>query len=181
MSSRCLQDMTSRRLQGMSSRRLEDVLKTYWRYVLKMSWRRLQNQQMFAGLFVLNAHAAVFHSSVYSTLNYIHSNYWIVKRRQTIKQLLKRCFICEYVQGKCSLGPEVPLLPEFRVKCNCSFEFAGVDFAAPIYYKSRYKVCKACILWFTCGVIRAVNIELTKDLGNESLILTFPAGTATLW
>ena len=132
----------------------------------------LKKDSYFAELIVLNAHAAVFHSSVHSGLNYIHSNYWIVKRRQTIKQLLKRCFICEYVQGKSLLIPEVLLLLEFRVKCNRSFESAGVDFAAPIYYKSRYKVYKACILLFTCGVIPAVYIELTKDLGNESLILT---------
>ena len=91
---------------------------------------------------------------------------------QTIKQLLKRCFICEYVQGKSLLGPEVPSLPEFRVKCNRGFEFLGVDFAGPIYYKSSYKVYKAYLLLFTSGVTRAVNIELTKDLGNESLILT---------
>ena len=30
---------------------------------------------------------------------------------------------------------------------------------------------RSIILLFTCGVIRAVNIELTKDLGKESLIL----------
>ena len=104
-------------------------------------------------------------------LNYICSNYWIVKGRQTVRQLLKRCFICNYVQGKSLLGPEVSSLPEFRVKCNHSFEFVGVDFAGPIYYKSRYKVYKAYVLLFRCGVTRAVNIELTKDLGNESLIL----------
>ena len=36
---------------------------------------------------------------------------------------------------------------------------------------SRHKVCKAYIL-FTCGVTRAIiNTELTKNVGNESLIL----------
>ena len=81
------------------------------------------------------------------------------------------CFICKYIQAKYLLGPDIPSLPEFRVKCSHSFEFVGVDFAGPIYYKSRYKVYKAYVLFFTCGVTRAVNIELTKDLGNESLIL----------
>ena len=76
-----------------------------------------------------------------------------------------------YVQGKSLLRPEIPSLPEFCVKCNHSFEFVEVDFAGPIYCKSRYKVYKACMLLFTCDVTRAVNIELTKDLGNESLIL----------
>ena len=60
----------------------------------------LKKNSYFRELIVLNAHAAVFRSGVHSTLNYIHSNYWIVKGRQTIKQLLKRCFIYKYVQGK---------------------------------------------------------------------------------
>ena len=57
----------------------------------------LKKNSYFRELIVLNAHAAVFRSGVHSTLNYIHSNYWIVKGRQTIKQLLKRCFIYKYV------------------------------------------------------------------------------------
>ena len=113
----------------------------------------------------------VFYSGAYSTLNYICSKYLIVKGRQTIKQLLKRCFICENVQGRSLLGPESPSSPEFRVKCNHSFEFVGVNFAGLSCYKSRYKVYKAYILLFKCGVTWAVNVELTKDLGKESLIL----------
>ena len=128
----------------------------------------LKRDSRFTELIVLNAHAAVFHSCVHSTLIYIRSNHWIVNGPQNIKQLLKRYFICKYVQGKSFSRPEVPSLPEFCVKCNHSFEFFGVDFAGLIYYKSRYKVYKAYdVLLFTCGVTRAANIELTKDPGNE--------------
>ena len=110
----------------------------------------LKRDSYFTELIVLNALAVVFHSGVRSTLNYIRSNYWIVKGPQTIKQLLKRCFICKCVQGKSLLGLEVPSLPEFSVKCNHSFEFVGVDFAGPIYCKSRYNVYKAYVLLFMC-------------------------------
>ena len=61
-------------------------------------------------LIVLNAHAAVLHSG--ATLNYIRLTYGIVKSRYNVKQLLKRNYICKYVQGKCLLG-QVPSLPEF--------------------------------------------------------------------
>ena len=131
----------------------------------------LKKDSYFTELIVLNAHAVVFHSGFHSSLNYIRPNYLIFKWRQTIKQLLQRYLICKYVQGKSLLGPEVPSLPEFRVKCNHSFEFVGVNFAGLIYYKSRYKFYKTYTLLFTCGVTRAVNIMLTKNLGNESLIL----------
>ena len=53
----------------------------------------LKGDSYFTELIVLNVHAAVFHSGVHSTLKYTRSNYWIVKGRQTIKQLLKRYFI----------------------------------------------------------------------------------------
>ena len=131
----------------------------------------MKKDSYFTELIILHAHAAVFHNGVHSTLNYIRPNYLILKERQTIKQLLKIYFICKYVQRKFLLGPEGPSLLKFRVKCNHSFEFVGVDFAGLIYYRSRYKVYKAYILLFTCGVTQAVNIILTKNLGKESLIL----------
>mgnify|MGYP001800046040 FL=1 len=59
----------------------------------------------------------------------------------------------------------------YRVKCNHSFEFVGVDFAGPIYYKDRNGVHKSYVLLFTCGVTRASNIELTTDQGLQSVIL----------
>ena len=131
----------------------------------------MKKDSYFTELIILNAHAAAFHNGVHSTLNYIRPNYLILKGQQTIKQLLKIYFICKYVQRKFLLGPEVPSLLKFRVKCNHSFEFVGVDFGGLIYYRSRYKVYKAYILLFTCGVTQAANIILTKNLGKESLIL----------
>ena len=97
----------------------------------------LKKDSYFTELIVLNGRATVFHSGVHSTLYWIRSNYWIVKGRQTVEQLSKRCFICKYVQGKSLLGPEIPLLPEFRVTCNHRLEFLGVNFAG--VGKSRYK------------------------------------------
>ena len=75
--------------------------------------------------------ATVCHSGVTSTLNFIRSKFWAVKERQTVKKILKKQFICKYVNGKTLLEPATPSLPDFEVKCNHSFEFVGVDFAGP--------------------------------------------------
>ena len=48
MSSRRLQDMSSRRLQDMSSRRLQDVFSVT---IFRLP-RRLEDQQMFAGMYI---------------------------------------------------------------------------------------------------------------------------------
>ena len=94
-----------------------------------------------------------------------------MKGRQTIKKIFKKCFICTYVNGKTLLGPATSCLPDFRIKCNHSFEFVGVDFAGPIYYKVKNSVYKAYLLLFTCGVTRASNIELAIDRSLHSVIL----------
>ena len=69
------------------------------------------------------------------------------------------------------LGPARPCFPDFRIKCNHSFEFVGVHFAGPIYYKVKNSVYKAYVLLFTCGVTKVSNIELTIDQSLHSVIL----------
>ena len=119
----------------------------------------LNSGSYFTKLVILNAHISGSHSGVASTLSFIRSNYWIVRERQVAKSSIQKCFLCKYVQGKVLLGPETPTLPEFRIKCNHSFEFVEVDYAGPIYFT------------FTCWVTRATNLEITVDLGKKSLLL----------
>ena len=121
-------------------------------------------------LIVLNADESVCHSDVASTLNFIHSKCLVVKGRQIVKKISQKCFICKYNKGKSLLGPAIPCLPDFRVKCNHSFEFVGVVFAGIIYYLVKNSVYKACVLLFTCGVTRSSNIELTIDQSLQSVI-----------
>ena len=92
----------------------------------------LNSGSYFTKLVILNAHVSVSHSGVASTLSFIRSNYWIVRGRQIVKSSIQKCFICKYVQGKVLLGPEALTLPEFRIKCNHSFEFLGVNYAGAI-------------------------------------------------
>ena len=66
---------------------------------------------------------------------FIQYNYWIVRRRQTVKKLLKNCVTCKIVQGKTAISPETPKFPEFRISCNLPSENVGVDYAGPLYFK----------------------------------------------
>ena len=103
-------------------------------------------------MIVLNARESVCHSSVTSTFNFICSEFWIVKDRQTMKKILTKCFICKYFNEKVLLGQAIPYLTDLRVKCNHSFEFVvGVDFAGPIYDKDKNGADKAdvFVLLFT--------------------------------
>ena len=132
----------------------------------------LKSDSYFTKLVILNLHNDVCHSGVDTTLNRIRSCFWIIKGRQTVKKVLRKCFICKYVQGKVIVPPQTPDLPKFRIQCNHSFENVRVDFAGPLYCKSDIGDMRKCyILLFTCSVTRATHLELTSGLGHKSLIL----------
>ena len=50
-------------------------------------------------LIVLHAHEKVFHNGVKATLDEFRSTFWIVKRRQFIKKILKGCLLCKRLEG----------------------------------------------------------------------------------
>ena len=135
----------------------------------------LRNDSYFSKLVILKTHEDHLHCGVNSTLAFIHSNYWIIRGRQTIKNILKTFVICKIVQGKTVIPPETAKLPYFRVSCDHSFENVWIDYAGPLYSKGTVKgktvISKCYILLFTCAVTRAVHLELTPDESTHMLIL----------
>ena len=67
----------------------------------------------------------------------------------------------QYLQGVCrQAGP----LPTFRTEVRRPFQHTGVDFAGPLIYMiNKNKEGKAYILKFTCAVLRAVHLEVTRS------------------
>ena len=48
----------------------------------------------FTELFVRHFHEQVLHTGVETTLNYLRNRFWVVKGRQTIKFILRKCVVC---------------------------------------------------------------------------------------
>ena len=132
----------------------------------------LHADSYFTTLVMNYYHEENYRNGVNSTLNLVRQNFWIRTGRQRFKKVLKKCFICNYIQ-KHPLNPtEVAALPSFRVSCEHAFENVGVDFVGPLYYKVSNNEMKKCyILLFTCAVSRATHLELTTDVGTDSVIL----------
>ena len=59
----------------------------------------LQSHSLFTGLIILKFHEKC-HSGVNATLNLLHTKFWIIHGRQTVKKYLKKCVTCKIVQGK---------------------------------------------------------------------------------
>ena len=113
---------------------------------------------------------AGYHSGVKLSLSNIRELYWIVKGRQIVKKVLRKCVLCKFIQGQTITPPETPYLSSFRINCNHAFENVGVDYAGPTFCRNVNKqsteLLKCYILLVTCAVTRAVHIEVTPDVGK---------------
>ena len=85
-----------------------------------------------------------------------------------MKNKLFGCNICRRFHGKSYPVLESPDLPEFRVRDVPTFSCEGVDFAGPLFVKSKVKdepeMTKVYIALFTCATSQAVHLELVPSL-----------------
>eukprot|EP00731_Ephydatia_muelleri_P011218 Em0006g112a len=121
-------------------------------------------------LIVRRCHERVFHNGTKETLTELRGRFWIVKGRQVVRRILRRCVLCKRFEGKPYDEPPPPPLPVFRVQEAPPFAVTGVDYAGPLYLKDSNKVW---ICLFTCCVIRAVHLEVVPDMTAEAFIRCF--------
>ena len=123
----------------------------------------------FTELFIHEKHFKVLHNGIQDTLNAVRETHWILRGREVVKKVLRKCVICKRYEGKAVSSPPLPQLPEERVGEYPPFANTGVDFAGPLYIKSD-KEGKAYVCLFTCGITRAIHLELTIDLSASSFL-----------
>ena len=127
-------------------------------------------------LIIKDTHNRMLHSGVNTTLRAMRERFWIIRGRQTVKKVLKRCVRCRKVEGKHFSLPQQPDLPEERVSDDPPFTHTGIDFAGPLYTSEKganEEYAKAYVCLFTCALTRVVHLELTKRLRSEALMLAF--------
>ncbi|GFY10037.1 integrase_H2C2 domain-containing protein [Trichonephila clavipes] len=96
----------------------------------------------------------------------LREKFWIIRAKRLVKQVLSECVICKrYIANHVEV-PFAPL-PRDRVTQTKIFEVTGVDYAGPLYLKSK---AKAWIVLFTCAVYRAVHFELVQSLTTDTCI-----------
>ena len=85
-------------------------LKTRLNQVITFSYSNkfpilLRSQSHFTMLVVLKIHERTYHSGVGETLRNILELYWIVKGRQTVEKVLRKCVLCKFIQGQIITPP----------------------------------------------------------------------------
>ena len=140
----------------------------------------LPKKEYFTKLTVVHYHQKVLHSGVSQTLAQIRQEYWIPHGRALTKLILKCCLICKRTEGRPFVMPEMPPLPRERVARSVPFEFTGVDYFGPLYVKQSVQSSeqdkevvskKVWVCLFTCLTVRAIHLEVVKDMTAEEFIL----------
>ena len=132
----------------------------------------LEKEHYVTTLIVRHCHEQVHHNGVKETLTELRSRFWIVRGRQFIRRILYKCVICRRLQGRPYAAPSTPTLPGSRVSVDYPFSYTGIDFAGPLYLKDEDNP-KAYISLYTCGVSRAVHLDLVPTMSAEAFLRSF--------
>ncbi|XP_064464904.1 uncharacterized protein LOC135376233 [Ornithodoros turicata] len=132
----------------------------------------LPSRHRFTELLVLDMHCRLHHTGVQDTLCEIRQKYWIVRGRQTVRRALHTCLQCKRRRLDPETAPVAPL-PRERITPTSPFDVVGVDFAGPLYAFDNNKQRKAYIVLFSCGVTRAIHLELATGMSTQHFLGAF--------
>ena len=124
-----------------------------------------------AVLLVRFQHQLLKHGGVDVLLTSLGNQFWIVGARALAKQVKKWCLLCQKQDAVASSQLAAPL-PTVHVRPAEPFAVTGVDRAGPLYCCDQPGK-KLYMLLFTCGVVRAVHLELVSFLSSPETLMAF--------
>ena len=138
----------------------------------------LPTRHPFTDLIINERHQRVHHNGVQQTLASIREEFWILKGREAVRKVLRKCVICKRHEGKPYSTPLIPDLPEGRVSDDPPFTHVGIDFAGPLYAKRSQsggedELVKCYVCLFTCASTRALHLEITRDMSAATFLQAF--------
>jgi hypothetical protein len=96
--------------------------------------------------------------------------YWIPSARAQVKAVCRNCPKCRRESGPSYRYPDPAPLPADRIQEHYPFAVTGVDYTGAITVSSKGGRILAYILLFTCGVTRAIHLEVVEDMTAGSFI-----------
>ena len=145
---------------------------------LPLPWKNpvlLPTKHYYTQLLIKEKHYLVHHNGVRETLAAVREGHWIIRGRETVKKIIRKCVVCQRCEGKPYTTPAAPPLPEERVSDGPPFSNTGVDFAGPLYVKegTADQQIKVYVCLYTCASTRAVHLELTRELSAVAFLQCF--------
>ena len=133
----------------------------------------LPSRHGFTKLIIRESHEIVHHDGIRETLNCVRGKYWVLRGRECVKGVVRRCVKCKKFEAKPFPTPKEAVLPPSRVSEDPPFTNTGIDFAGPLYATNNQEMGKVYICLFTCASTRAVHLELVRCLSVPSFLQAF--------
>ncbi|XP_042860480.1 uncharacterized protein LOC122246179 [Penaeus japonicus] len=123
----------------------------------------------YAKLLIKFQHKYLKHAGVDSVISFIRTQFWIISVRKLAKTIIKECLICRWLDSRPCSQPVAPL-PKERLTTARPFSVMGLDYAGPLFC-ADFPDKKFYVLLFTCGVVKAIHLELTESLSSYDCML----------
>ena len=132
----------------------------------------LPDGQRYTEKLVAQAHVAVLHGGVGSTMAKVREYYWVPRLRRLTKKIVKSCNGCQQFREKAYNSPLPGILPRDCTVGQTPFQVIRVDFAGPLRYRKKPKTeGKVYILLYACSFTRAVYVDLVPNLETAANLL----------
>jgi len=97
----------------------------------------LPPKDLFISLLIWHTHKEQHHSGVNMILTALHQTYWVLRARQRIRALLRKCVVCRKLAGRPYTAPDPPPLVKARVQQSLPFEVTGADFTGALFVRCK--------------------------------------------
>ena len=121
-------------------------------------------------LIITDVHERVFHYGAEITLAKLIQRYWIPSARAQVKRICRNCVKCRRDHGPAYKLPDPAPLPAERIRESYPFEVTGIDYTGAIPVRVKEEEDSVYILLFTCGVTRAIHLEVVENMTSGAFI-----------
>ncbi|XP_071043092.1 uncharacterized protein [Parasteatoda tepidariorum] len=125
----------------------------------------LDGSHHFTSLLIRQTHVKMHHLGVRIVLSELRSNFWILRGRQAIKQVICKCLPCKMSRVIRRTQIKAPL-PADRINPVTPFFTTGIDFAGPVHARTLNPSDTAYI-----ATTRAIHLELVSDLSIDKFLV----------
>ena len=107
-----------------------------------------------------------------TTLTVLRQKMRITQGLRDVRQVTHNCKRCRRQHSK-ACGQKMGILPMERVQISLAFTYVGVDFAGPLFARTRKDIQKVYICLFTCASSRMIHLELMNSLSTDDFLQAF--------
>ena len=138
----------------------------------KQEFVLLPNKHRLSYLIAEQAHRKGGHKGITSTIAAIRREYWIIKVRSLVGNIINKCILCRIrTQKLCE--QVMSSLPIERLKPSPPFYHTSVDYFGPFTIRGEVQKRtrgKAYGVIFTCFTTRAVYVDVSHDYSTDAFL-----------